>query len=96
MLLTELKIIQQTNMTVYSKTISTRLTGINTILAVRQFLSQQPFCNVTALHMLANMCRSCDHNLRYSVTLSVYAAPIGYQHIDNVEMLGLQKEIYFI
>ena len=36
MLLTDLKIIQQTNMTAYAKAVSTWLTGINAIIAVRQ------------------------------------------------------------
>ena len=41
--MTDPKIIQQTNMTAYSKAVSTRLTGINTIIADGQFSANNPF-----------------------------------------------------
>ena len=43
MLLTDPKIIQQTNMTAYSKAVSSWLTGINTIIAVGQISAIRPF-----------------------------------------------------
>ena len=41
--MTDPKIIQQTNMTAYSKTVSTWLTGINTIIAAWQISANSPF-----------------------------------------------------
>ena len=41
--MTDPKIIQQTNMTAYSKAVSTWLTGINTIIADGQFSANSPF-----------------------------------------------------
>ena len=43
MLLTDPKIIQQTNMTAYSKAVSTWLLGINTIIADGQISANSPF-----------------------------------------------------
>ena len=42
-LLTDPKIIQQTNMSAYSKAGSTWLTGINTIIADEQVMANSPF-----------------------------------------------------
>ena len=83
-----LKITQQTNMTKYSKVVSTWLTGINTIIAVGKILSQHPLCTVTALHTLANMCGSCDHNLPYSV---IYAICSCSSHWIYINILTIWK-----
>ena len=43
MLLSDPKIIQPTNMTTYSKAVSTWLTGINTVIGVGQISAISPF-----------------------------------------------------
>ena len=67
MLLTDPKIIQQTNMASYLKAVSTWLTSINTIIADGQISANSPLCTVTVLRMFADKWGSCDHNLHVMV-----------------------------